>query len=78
VLLRRTRIGIETVHRGTETAEAVAKIVGPLLGWDDDQRERELEDYRRQVSLERAAELAPDDDAANRLVADAPALLPAP
>jgi glycerol-3-phosphate dehydrogenase len=78
VLMRRTRIGMETAHRGTETAEAVAKIMAPLLGWNDDQREREVEDYRRQVSLERTAELTSDDRAANQLVADAPGLLSTP
>jgi glycerol-3-phosphate dehydrogenase len=78
VLLRRTRIGMETSHRGTETAEAVAEIMGPFLSWDDDRRERELDDYRGLVALERAAELAPDDDAANQLVAETPTLLPTP
>jgi glycerol-3-phosphate dehydrogenase len=78
VLLRRTRIGMETSHRGTETAEAVAEIMGPFLNWDDDRRERELDDYRGLVALERAAELAPDDDAANQLVAETPTLLPTP
>ncbi len=78
VLLRRTRIGMETSHRGTETAEAVAEIMGPFLSWDDDRRGRELDDYRRLVALERAAELAPDDDAANQLVAETPTLLPTP
>jgi glycerol-3-phosphate dehydrogenase len=78
VLQRRTRIGIETLHRGTETVEAVARIVAPLLGWDDDRRRLEVEDYKRQVSTEKAAELAPDDESATRLVSETPPLLPVP
>jgi glycerol-3-phosphate dehydrogenase len=78
VLQRRTRIGIETLHRGTETAEAVARIMAPLLGWDDERRAREVEDYKRQISLEKAAELAPDDESATRLLSETPPLLPIP
>jgi len=78
VLLRRTRIGIETSHRGAESAEAVSNLVAPLLGWDDLQRAREVEDYQRQVSLERAAELAADDNEASRVAADPRPHLPVP
>jgi glycerol-3-phosphate dehydrogenase len=71
VLLRRTRIGIETDHRGTESAAAVAMLMAPLLSWDSEQSAREVEDYRRRVSIDRAAELAPDDDEASRIASDA-------
>ena len=78
VLLRRTRIGIETHDRGTEAAASVAALMAPLLGWDSDQTDREVEAYRRRVSVERAAELAPDDDEASRLAAEPISYLPMP
>ena len=34
VLTRRTRISIETPHRGTETVEHAAAVMGEALGWD--------------------------------------------
>jgi len=78
VLLRRTRIGIETHDRGTEAAASIAALMAPLLGWDSDQTAREVEAYRRRVSVERAAELAPDDDEASRLAAEPISYLPMP
>ncbi|MGI8415921.1 MAG: glycerol-3-phosphate dehydrogenase/oxidase, partial [Nakamurella sp.] len=38
VLARRTRISIETDHRGTESAERVAELIGPVLGWSDQEQ----------------------------------------
>jgi glycerol-3-phosphate dehydrogenase len=78
VLLRRTRIGIETVDRGLSSVDEVAALMAPLLGWDDAQRDAEIEDYRLQSALEASAADAPDDDAASRLVAATPTLLPIP
>lgn len=78
VLARRTRIGIETRHRGLDSAEAVAALMAPLLGWDDAARAAELDAYRRGVELERAAEAGASDDAAARLLKEAPSFLPLP
>ena len=36
VLTRRTRISIETAHRGVETAPRVAELMGRELGWDEE------------------------------------------
>ena len=44
-LTRRTRVSIETRHRGTESARAAADIVGPVFGWDDDRVEAEVAAY---------------------------------
>ena len=45
VLTRRTRISIETSHRGTETMEHAAKLMGDALGWDAAVRERIFEPF---------------------------------
>jgi len=61
VLTRRTRISIETVHRGLDSVEAVADLVGPVLGWDAGTRRREVEHYRARVEAERDSQRMPDD-----------------
>jgi glycerol-3-phosphate dehydrogenase len=61
VLTRRTRISIETSHRGTETMEHAAKLMGDALGWDAAVREREIEHYRARVDAERQSQTMPDD-----------------
>jgi glycerol-3-phosphate dehydrogenase len=61
VLTRRTRISIETPHRGTETVEHAAKLMGDALGWDKAVRDREIEHYRARVDAERQSQTMPDD-----------------
>jgi glycerol-3-phosphate dehydrogenase len=61
VLTRRTRISIETPHRGTETMEHAAAVMGEALGWDKSVREREIEHYRARVAAERQSQTMPDD-----------------
>ncbi|GGK29488.1 FAD-dependent oxidoreductase [Pilimelia terevasa] len=73
VLTRRTRIGIETGHRGLATAEAAAELMGGVLGWDASARAREVACYRSRVDAERRSQTMPDDaaaDAVRRTVAD--------
>ncbi|WP_091551068.1 glycerol-3-phosphate dehydrogenase/oxidase [Micromonospora pattaloongensis] len=65
VLTRRTRISIETVHRGSESAEHVAEIMGSVLGWDAAVRAREVEHYRARVAAERESQQMPDDATAD-------------
>ncbi len=79
VLMRRTRLLIETGDGGIGAAPAVADLLAPVLGWDDATRTAELEDYRREVDLARqAAGTARDDEEAARLADSAPSLLPLP
>jgi glycerol-3-phosphate dehydrogenase len=79
VLMRRTRIAIETSDGGVGSAPAAAQLLAPLLGWDDATLAAEVEDYRSQVALVyRAASGASDDAAAARLAEEAPTLLPLP
>ena len=61
VLTRRTRISIETAHRGTESAEHAAAIMGDALGWDKAVRDREIEHYLARVAAERQSQTMPDD-----------------
>ncbi|WP_189170230.1 glycerol-3-phosphate dehydrogenase/oxidase [Pilimelia anulata] len=74
VLTRRTRISIETAHRGLDTAPAAAALMGDVLGWDAARREREIDWYRQRVDAERRSQAVGDDagaDAVRRTVADA-------
>jgi glycerol-3-phosphate dehydrogenase len=61
VLTRRTRISIETPHRGTESARHAAAVMGDALGWDKVVREREVEHYLARVAAERQSQTMPDD-----------------
>jgi glycerol-3-phosphate dehydrogenase len=61
VLTRRTHIFMETKDRGTAAAEEVARLVAPLLGWDETRIQDETERYLRRVEAERAAGEQPDD-----------------
>ncbi|GIL29799.1 FAD-dependent oxidoreductase [Actinocatenispora comari] len=72
VLTRRTRISIETPHRGTETAPAAAALMGAVLGWDDVTRDREIEHYLTRVAAERESQRKPDDRTADAARLGAP------
>ena len=65
VLARRTRASIETWDRGTAAAEVVAHLMAPLLGWGDEQVQREIEHYLERVEAERASQRQPDDATAD-------------
>jgi glycerol-3-phosphate dehydrogenase len=79
VLSRRTRVAIETADGGSECAPEVARIMAPLLDWDETTTAAEVEDYRRQTGLVRqAARDATSDEEATRLASAAPSLLPFP
>jgi glycerol-3-phosphate dehydrogenase len=79
VLMRRTRIAMETSDGGVGCALAAARLLAPLLGWDDATLAAEVEDYRSQVGLVyRAASGASNDAEAARLAEEAPARLALP
>jgi glycerol-3-phosphate dehydrogenase len=61
VLTRRTRISIETTHRGDESAAHAAELMGSVLGWDAATRAREVDHYRARVAAERESQQMPDD-----------------
>ena len=65
ILTRRTRISIEAWDRGLAAAVPAAALMGEVLGWDDERREREIEYYRRRVAAERDSQTQPDDTTAD-------------
>ncbi|GAA4932731.1 glycerol-3-phosphate dehydrogenase/oxidase [Actinoplanes utahensis] len=72
VLTRRTRISIETAHRGAESAEHAAEIMGEVLGWDATVRRKEVEHYLARVTAERQSQTMPDDATADAARIGAP------
>lgn len=72
-LARRTRISIETEHRGADSAASAAGIMGSVLGWNAAQRAREIDFYLARVEAERESQRMLDDltDDAARLGASA-------
>jgi len=72
ILTRRTRISIETPDRGVQAAEEVARLVAPLLGWEDATLEREVQHYRARVAAERESQRKPDDRTADAARLGAP------
>jgi glycerol-3-phosphate dehydrogenase len=72
VLARRTRISMETSHRGVETARRAAQLVATELGWSKATTEEEIKAYLDRVDAERESQRMPDDltaDAARTSVA---------
>ncbi len=61
LLARRTRISIETPDRGTASADLVARIVAPILGWDRQRVHTEVAAYQARVEAERESQRQPDD-----------------
>jgi glycerol-3-phosphate dehydrogenase len=65
VLTRRTRISIETFHRGTQSCEEAAGLMRGVLGWSAGQVDREIEHYQQRVAAERESQQMPDDETAD-------------
>jgi len=76
LLARRTRISIEYPHRGLHCAEQTARLVAPVLGWDDAMIDREVATYRARVEAEIESQNRPDDESADALRAAAPEARP--
>jgi glycerol-3-phosphate dehydrogenase len=72
VLTRRTRVSIETPHRGVETAPEVAGLMAGRLGWDAERTSREVEHYVARVAAERESQRMPDDMTADAARLGAP------
>jgi glycerol-3-phosphate dehydrogenase len=76
VLTRRTRISIETFHRGTATAEEAAQLMGRALDWSKEQVDVEVEHYLQRVAAERESQEMPDDQTADAARLGAPDVVP--
>ncbi|WP_267424716.1 MULTISPECIES: glycerol-3-phosphate dehydrogenase/oxidase [unclassified Curtobacterium] len=72
VLARRTRISIEAWDRGESAAPVAARLMAGVLGWDQEQTEAEVANYRKRVAAERESQLQPDDESADRVRLEAP------
>jgi glycerol-3-phosphate dehydrogenase len=72
VLARRTRISIEAWDRGVAAAPRVADLMADVLGWDEQERKREVEYYLGRVAAERDSQTKPDDDTAEAARLGAP------
>ena len=72
LLTRRTRISIETRHRGLDAMSDVANLVGQQLGWDDTMVNREIEHYKARVEAELDSQEQPDDRTADAARLGAP------
>ncbi len=72
ILARRMRIAIEYPHRGVECAREVAEVVAPVLGWSEEDIDREVGTYIARVEAEVLSQNQPDDESADALRAAAP------
>jgi glycerol-3-phosphate dehydrogenase len=72
VLTRRTRVSIETAHRGVESAPEVAALMAEALGWEEERTAREVEHYTARVAAERESQRMPDDRTADAARLGAP------
>ncbi len=75
-IARRTRISMETFDRGTEVAVEVAELMGEVLGWSEEQRDREVDHYLKRVEAERESQTMPDDETADAARMGAPDVVP--
>lgn len=76
ILARRTRISIETFHRGTECAVETADLMADALGWSAEQRDREVDHYVKRVEAELESQTMPDDETADAARMGAPDVVP--
>ncbi|MBT8214290.1 MAG: glycerol-3-phosphate dehydrogenase/oxidase, partial [Acidimicrobiia bacterium] len=72
VLTRRTRISIETPHRGVDVAERTARLMAGVLGWPESVVQREIEHYLARVEAEIDSQRQPDDHTADAARLGAP------
>ena len=72
VLVRRTRVSMEYSHRGSESAQRVAEIMGAELGWSQEKIDSEAQLYRERVVAELMSQSSADDNEADALLRSAP------
>lgn len=72
VLARRTRMSIETKHRGVDAAQEVADIIAPLLGWSDETKAAEVTSYVERAEAERKSQELDTDEASDSARLSAP------
>jgi glycerol-3-phosphate dehydrogenase len=60
-----THIAFEAPDRGERSAEGVARLMPPVLSWDEATVDREITHYLARLAAERAAQAMLDDAASN-------------
>jgi glycerol-3-phosphate dehydrogenase len=65
VLTRRTHIAFEVPDRGQLAADGVARLMAPVLGWDQATVDREIAHYRARLEAEAAAQALLTDAASD-------------
>jgi glycerol-3-phosphate dehydrogenase len=73
VLSRRMRISMEERDNGAAAAHHVADLMAPILGWDADDIDREVEAHLRTVRTEHGGQLRSESGSDSASVAHAPA-----
>ena len=76
VMLHRTRLNYEMRDRGLAALPEIAALVGEILGWDEQRMAAEIESYTERALAEEAAELEPDDSAAEKVRLRTPDVTP--
>ena len=76
VMLHRTRLNYEMRDRGLAALPEIAALTGEVLGWDDQRTAAEIESYTERALAEAAAELEPDDSAAEKVRLRTPDVTP--
>ena len=72
VMLHRTRLVYEVPDRGLAAMPEIVDVIAPILGWDEERRQREMESYTQRCEAERAAEETADDAEGERVRLRAP------
>ncbi len=72
VLTRRTRLSIETFHRGVDCAHEVAQLMAGPRQWDERTILDEVNHYRQRVAAERDSQTCADDRTADAVRMGAP------
>jgi glycerol-3-phosphate dehydrogenase len=76
MLARRTRISIETWDRGVRVAPVAAELMAGVLGWSEEQKQKEIAHYLARVDAEMRSQHEPDDEAADAVRLGAPEIVP--
>ena len=70
MLTRRTHIAFEVPDRGLRAADDVARLMAPVLGWDQAAVDREIAHYRARLEAEAAAQALLTDAASDEARAE--------
>lgn len=76
LLLRRTRLVYEVPDKGRAALDEIAEIAAPLLGWDEETRQAEIDAYVARADAEDAAARTADDASAEQARSQAPDVAP--